>query len=392
MKKVKKWNRSIALMAAYILLALTMRPNTAYGALGIDTTRTDCSITFELGGDNWVIQNNDKATSSVPGGGNTASGSQPSGGSTATDSSPGFDELLKYEIKVKLYKVADVDESGKYVAPVPASYGNVLYQTLQGNLNNVSSNTTADEWLKMAASASDVVKATGSNVESTKETTLTGSGGQISGLSTGLYLVVADDVTTDQFIYHFTPYLVSLPGNDYYEEGVASPSDAWQYEVTVGLKPGREERLGNLAITKKLSSFNNTLKGATCIFQIEAEKDGKVVYSDVKSIVFNGPGTDTIKINGKIPAGAKVTVTEVYSGSSYVMDGTDPNRTTWIVADGDVGVSFSNSYDDRFNGGTSVVNHFENTAGENETANWAYRPLVDSNREGQQQSGGGAEQ
>ena len=49
-------------MAAYILLALTVRPNTAYGAPGIDTSRTDCSITFELGGDNWVIQDKDKAT------------------------------------------------------------------------------------------------------------------------------------------------------------------------------------------------------------------------------------------------------------------------------------------------------------------------------------------
>lgn len=384
MKKVKKWNRSIALMAAYILLALTMRPNTAYGALGIETGK-DCSITFQLGGSNWVIQDKDKATGSQAGGGNTATGSTATG-STATDSSPGFDELLNYEITVKLYKVADVDESGKYVKP--ASSSDALYEKVKNKLNNVSSETTAGEWLEMASDSNAAV----GNLAPVETVTLTKEETKVTGLSTGLYLVVADDVTTDQFIYHFTPYLVSLPGNDYYEEGVASPSDAWQYDVTVGLKPGREERLGNLAITKTLSSFNNTLKGATCIFQIEAEKDGKVVYSDVKSIVFNGPGTDTVRINGKIPAGAKVTVTEVYSGSSYVMDGTDPNRTTWIVADGDVGVSFSNSYDDRFNGGTSVVNHFENTAGENEKPVWNPAQLADSKQEGQQQTGGGAEQ
>lgn len=393
MRKVKKWNRSIALMAAYILLALTMRPNTAYGALGIETTRTDCSITFELGGDNWVIQNNDKATSSVPGGGTTASGSQPSGGSTATDSSPGFDELLQYDINVRIYKVADVDESGKYVRP--ASSSDVLYKTLQGNLNNVSSNTTADEWLRMAASASDV--ATDSNVMPTKGTTLKGSGGQISDLSTGLYLVVADDVVSNQYIYHFTPYLVSLPGNGYYgynDEGVAIPSgasDEWNYDVHVSLKPGRENRFGDLAITKTLSSFNNTLKGATCVFQIEAEKDGIIVYSDVKSIVFNGPGNDTIKIEKEIPAGAKVTVTEVYSGASYVIDGpdSDKTKTTWIVADTEVGVSFRNKYGDHLNGGSSIVNHYENTAAEGQSPVWSNpNQLSDSKQEGQQAGGG----
>lgn len=385
MKKVKRWNRSIALMAAYILLALTVRPNTAYGAPGINTSRTDCSITFELGGDNWVIQDQDKATGSQTGSGDTATESQPGGGSTATDSSPGFDELLNYEIKVKLYKVADVDESGKYVKPASAS--GVLYQKLEGDLNKVSSETTADEWLKMASASNAAV----GDLTPDKEVTIKNSKTtRVEGLSTGLYLVVADDVQSDQYIYHFTPYLVSLPGNDYYEEGVASPSDAWQYEVTVGLKPGREERLGNLAITKTLSSFNNTLKGATCIFQIEAEKDGKVVYSDVKSIVFNGPGTDKIVIKGKIPAGARVTVTEVYSGASYEMDGTEPNRTTWIVADQEVGVSFTNKYDDRLNGGSSIVNHFENEAGENQTAIWNPTQLSDSSQE-TQQSGGGAQ-
>ena len=56
MRKVKKWNKGIALTAACILLALAAQPDAAYGAVGIDTERKDCTITFNLN-ENLVIQN-----------------------------------------------------------------------------------------------------------------------------------------------------------------------------------------------------------------------------------------------------------------------------------------------------------------------------------------------
>lgn len=43
-------SRVPALAAAFVLLALTARPDAAYGAAGIDTERTDCSIRFDLSG------------------------------------------------------------------------------------------------------------------------------------------------------------------------------------------------------------------------------------------------------------------------------------------------------------------------------------------------------
>ena len=223
-----------------------------------------------------------------------------------------------------------------------------------------------------------------------------GEGMEIRDLSTGLYLIAARDVESPQYIYSFTPYLVSLPGNDYGQEG--APDD-WKYEVTVSLKPSREDRYGDLEIIKSLKTFNSTLGGADFIFSIEAEKDGVIVYSDVKSIVFDGAGTKSIKIAEQIPAGAVVTVTEVYSGASYEVI-SDLTQTETIIAEETVSVNFTNDYNDGLNGGTSVVNHFVDTAArepdggngnqEERTPIWKGEQLKDSSAEPQQPEGGAA--
>lgn len=413
MRKVKKWNKSIALAAACILLALTAQPDTAYGAVGIDTERKNCSITFNLN-EKLVIQNVNTGTESettpeepgtegdtttqelgtegetTPEEPSTEDGTTP--GETGTDgesgtsnqqTSPGFDELLEKDITVNLYKVADVNVSGKYVEPNEPEAARAIYSELKVSLDKVSSSTGAGEWQAMAETAKATVEK--KELAALKTGTISKGEGTIGELSTGLYLVLADKVITEQYIYSFTPYLVSLPGNEYKTGGEAS--DTWLYDVEVGLKPGRENRFGDLVITKSLTTFNETLGGANFIFQIEAEKDG-IVYSDVQSIVFNGTGNQSITIEGKIPAGAVVTVTEVYSGASYKVTSASPQRTTIVAAGEDVSpasVNFTNEYDHRLNGGTSVVNHFENTAQENERPVWNY---VKPDEETQELEGG----
>lgn len=460
MRKVKKWSKGIAMAAVLLLLTLTVRMDVAYGAIGIDTTQK-CSITFDLSGvDKLVFPNEsggygeqtpgtgenpgesggEKPGGETPGesdgekpGGETPGGSdeQKPGGETPggsgeekpggetpggsgeqkpeqpsiTQTSPGFEELLGLKIKVDVYKVADVNVSGKYVAPTEgaAPVSKELYNALQGNLGSVSSQTTADEWLSMAECAMEIVDGK-ENPQSTAHTTLNdptaGEGMTIDNLSTGLYLVTAHDVESAQYIYSFIPYLVSLPGNNYGQDGA---NDDWIYEVEVSLKPSREPRYGDLEIQKTLKTFNSTLGGATCIFRIEAEKDG-IVYSDVKSIVFDGAGTKSITIAKKIPAGAVVTITEVYSGASYEII-SDPEKTQTIIADEAVSVDFTNDYDERLNGGTSVVNHFtdkaagdtnpdntdpDNTNPENRTPVWEGEQLKDSSAEPQNPKGGAA--
>ena len=113
---------------------------------------------------------------------------------------------------------------------------------------------------------------------------------------------------------------------------------------------------------KSIKLYNETMKGASFVFDIEAEVNGEIVYSDVVSMVFDGTGTKSVVIK-ELPAGANITVTEVYSGSSYEATG-EAEQTTQIVADEMVSTAFENQYDGKLNGGSSVVNHFEFTPNE----------------------------
>ena len=148
----------------------------------------------------------------------------------------------------------------------------------------------------------------------------------------------------------------------------------------MGLKPEREERYGDLEIEKKLSSYNETLKGASFVFEIRAVKDDTLVYSDVVSLTFQGPGTERVKIE-QIPAGAEVTVTEVYSGGSYAPVDGGTVKTTVVRADSESAkVVFVNEYDGKLNGGgTSVVNHFTYEKDESGTEDLKWEKLENSN-------------
>ena len=140
----------------------------------------------------------------------------------------------------------------------------------------------------------------------------------------------------------------------------------------MGLKPERKDRYGNLVIDKTLTSWHETLQGASFVFEIKAEKEDQVVYNDVVSLNFDQAGTMSRTIEG-IPAGAKVTVTEIYSGGSYEQTGAGMPEGDIIRADGEIHAAFTNQYDGRLNqGGISVVNHFtyEKDTNGNDVLNW----------------------
>lgn len=282
------------------------------------------------------------------------------------------EELKSLSIPVKLYRVAEVSESGNYTM-LPG------YESLK--LSEVDSDTSAQEWEEKAKAASDLVKE--QTPEANAELTVTGGTGTEDGLPTGMYLVEAEEVQSPEYTYTFSPFLLSLP-NNYYGSG---GSDDWVYDVTTGLKPDQEERLGDLEIEKTLTSYNATVGGATFVFSVEAVKEDEVVYSDVVSVVFDRAGTRQILVED-IPAGSEVTVTEVYSGSSYENTGA-ASQTVEILADGTAGspvqVSFTNTYDHGLNGGSGVVNHFDYTeaegareAGQSGSGTWEWNQLRDN--------------
>lgn len=288
----------------------------------------------------------------------------------------GFQELSSLDIKVNLYKVAGIAVTGEYTAteslkdvsvPVVGEADKAFHECLAG----LSSETEAAEWEAMAAALKEAIDTAAPAVE----TSVTAEGviqeGTVTidktvdgdNLTTGLYLVDAQQALSDYYQYDFTPYLISLPNNYYYTSG----NDDWVYEnVAIGLKPEKTDRYGDLVINKFLDVYNETIGGATFVFQVEASKkdvdteETSVVYSNVVSMTFKNPGTDSITIED-IPAGAEVVVTEIYSGASYSLT-SDASQKVTIIADEEEGApvsaSFSNTYDKRLNGGNGVVNSF----------------------------------
>ena len=264
-----------------------------------------------------------------------------------------YAELANLEIPVRLFRIADMDASGKYKAHT--AFGDL-------DFSGISADTTAEDWSRMAQSAAETVQ--NAKIAPDQEVILNQAGSRqdtVSGLAAGMYLVLAEEVNSPEYTYAFTPYLISLPNNYYYD----TKDDTWVYDVTADLKPDQSVRYGDLEIVKSLSAYNQTLGTASFVFQVEAEKDGKTVYSNAVAISFDAVGTKTLTIED-LPAGAQVTVTEVYSGANCSPSGSVEAQAT-IVAEGETGnparVSFENEYNGRPNSGTALVNHFTYTDG-----------------------------
>ena len=212
------------------------------------------------------------------------------------------------DITVNLYKVADVDVSGNYTAT--GAFTGLDVSSVRADNNDAA----ASEWADRAKEAQKMLK---ESVEPTATVTLAKGIGSKDGLATGLYLVDTPEVVTTNYTYTFTPYLVSLPTNNYYSNG----NDTWIYDLTdtnaIGLKPEEHARYGDLKINKTLANHNATTgKKATFVFKIEITPLKGKTETRIESLDFEAAGDSSVTIT-KIPAGAKVKVTEVYSGASY---------------------------------------------------------------------------
>lgn len=316
MKMTENRKKKGAAVLAAVLMFAAAGFSSVYGAQGIEIGR-NCSLSFELNGE--------------------------------------YEELNHMEIPVKLYQVAKITPAGEY-EPLAG------YESLE--LGTVDENTTADAWERFAQEASELTSQLGAEPEAELTIAPDEEGvpsARAENLSTGMYLVEAENVQTAEYTYAFTPYLVSLPSHYFYTTG----QDEWVYDVTAGMKPQQAPRYGSLVIRKTLTSYNATLGSATFIFQVEGVKDQETVLSDVVSLVFDGTGTKSLEISG-IPAGTEVTVTEVYGSANYDPVSPETERVT-ILADGEEGspvtVEFVNEYNGKLNPGSGIVNHFEYDGG-----------------------------
>ena len=259
------------------------------------------------------------------------------------------------DIKVNLYKVADVDVSGNYTATKDFTGLNV------SSVSADNKDAAASEWADRAKEAQKMLK---ESVEPTATVTLAKGIGSKDGLATGLYLVDTPEVVTTNYTYTFTPYLVSLPTNNYYSNG----NDTWIYDLTdtnaIGLKPEEHARYGDLKINKTLANHNATTgKKATFVFKIEITPLKSKTETRIESLDFEAAGDSSVTIT-KIPAGAKVKVTEVYSGASYKLTSANAQTATIVATDRGstntpASVSFTNDIDDKMNGGYVVKNNYK---------------------------------
>ncbi|MDD2978637.1 MAG: DUF5979 domain-containing protein [Hespellia sp.] len=252
-------------------------------------------------------------------------------------------------VPVKMYKVASIDASGNYMAESEFS---------KLGVESVNSETSAADWSEKAETAAKIVADNGMTTDITA--TIKNGMASIQDLKPGLYLVDAENAMSPSFEYSFTPYLVSLP-NNYYNVASGSSSDEWIYHLTgenaLSLKPEQTARFGSLVINKTLVNQNITM-GESASFVFEAVITPLVgeTYKKQAMITMNSAGNDSVTIE-KIPAGATVTVTEIYSGASYEVSEVD-GQTVLIPANGSASVAFTNTHDGRPNGGHGVENSF----------------------------------
>ena len=253
--------------------------------------------------------------------------------------------------------MADVDVSGNYTATG-------AFTELDVSSVRADNNDAASKWAARAKEAQKLLK---DSVKPTTTVTLAAGTGSLADLATGLYLVDTPEVVTTNYTYTFTPYLVSLPTNNYYSNG----NDDWIYALTdtnaIGLKPEEHARYGDLVINKTLENHNATTgKKATFVFQIKIKplKSNKT-ETRIESLDFEAAGESSVTIT-KIPAGAEVTVKEVYSGASYKLTSADDQRATIVATDRGAtntntpaSVSFTNDINNNMNGGYGVKNNFK---------------------------------
>ena len=137
----------------------------------------------------------------------------------------------------------------------------------------------------------------------------------------GLYLLLARKTQTERWVYTFNPLLVPVPAvvrDTTPDEGGLPSEGHWEYDVPAGLKAERVPRLMALEIEKYLQTYNRNLGPTTFVFDVVGrDAAGNVVYQSTERLTFTDDSSARQRVRVEnIPAGATVTVEEVYTGGS----------------------------------------------------------------------------
>jgi hypothetical protein len=274
-------------------------------------------------------------------------------GISDTDTSV-FATKYKGTVKIKLYKIADMDETGKL---------NIVegFKDAGIDLSVLETNPTAETIQSSIVNPAKAVAPENTDLVITLDRS---AGAQVEPINipagAGLYLYVPEDITDARYKYTFISYVVMAPTSELITTGTGS--DAWVNTVRFNLKATEQERFGNLEIKKKLDSFNVSLGTASFVYRVTIKDGNETVSENVYSLDFDSATTKT-KLLENIPAGYTVIVKEEYTGASYSLVG-DATATKTIEGEKTVTAEFENTYDNRLiTGGVSAENNFENEDG-----------------------------
>ena len=276
----------------------------------------------------------------------------------SSDDTSVFATQFKGTVTIELYKIATLDESG-----TPS-----LTASFEGkgiDLTVLDKKPTVDDIKdKIVNPALVATEGMSTNDVITIDRSKADLGSKEIENGAGIYLYKPLAISDKRYAYTFTSYVVFAPTSTFIQSGAGD--DTWNYESTFTLKAEEEPLYGSLDITKTLDTFNTSLGTAAFVYKVTAVRDEETVFSNVYTIDMYGPETRTRTIHN-IPADSTVTVTEVYTGASYMLV-SEASKEAYIVADEleeeRAEVTFENDYDNRLNvGGISAENIFEEEDG-----------------------------
>ena len=282
-----------------------------------------------------------------------------------------FKELISLGFEVKLYQFARMDKDANLTL-LDAFTG------VTADINAIKPNN--EELLKSLPEAllSVIAEKSIPETASGRLDEEHAAGLRFAELPVGLYLAVPESLVTGKDDdYAISPMVISLPNGD------GQKDDYWQYDISVFLKPARQDKtVGSVRIIKRLLSCNkDVLGGADAVFSVVGVKshgeEEEVVYNNIVSLHFDAPGEDSVLIDG-LPEGTVVTVTEVYPGASYELVGSDTFEATVVAGEVVTVGPFVNQYDgESLVHSTSVLNEFIYSGKDNM---YNYIQRIDSNR------------
>ena len=226
-----------------------------------------------------------------------------------TTNSEYADDIAQANVVVDVYKIASAVPDGQYQT---FNY-EFDVEGFEGLSEEFEAAAAASDWGNMANSAAAIIK------DGDYEHTTGDINQQITGLDDGLYVVLVHGSGVDNelsahsklYKYTFDPIVVTLPTTN-----TGTSDGQWQPEATVDIKASQTPLKGRLLITKSLTGFVGT-EEATFTFHIESTPDSPYPYENDRSITMTSAGTSPAIEVTDIPAGTKVTVTEVHQGTRY---------------------------------------------------------------------------